>query len=496
MIRRIFFSFAIAFALVACQSSETSIEETNKDMPEPIPTAVETSGKLVALVDNSISSYYIFKGQPRGFEYELLRWFCKEHDLTLEVRVMPHFEDVLDSLLAGVGDIGAANLTVTTERSERFNFTPYVLRNRQVLVQRQPPEDAGLSRREKEKMLVTDALDLNNKRVHVHESSAFYKRLQNIAEENAIQIEIESVPNDIDTEELIELVSKGKIDFTVIDENRGKLLARLYPELHFETPLSLSQSISWATRKESDSLHSLLSEWIERQRYSNKFAVIYRKYFHPSRTTVAGMQSSFNLAKGGKLSLFDDIFKREAERYGFDWRFLAAVSFQESKFNPQAESSFGARGLMQLMPATAERFGVNGNEVFIPERNVNAGTAFLRYLYNYWERKLEDQSDINKFVLASYNAGLGHVIDARKLAAKFELNDEKWEGNVSDMLLKKSIPKYYNDPVVKHGYCRGREPVQYVTNVMEYFTQYVLLSPGLSEDLISSVQNDFSGVSR
>lgn len=468
--------FFISQLLVSC-GFESDVEgaKTYTDSIKHIPTHVETSGTLVALIDNSMSSYYVYKGQPRGFEFELLSWFCKDHDLELDVKIV-HFESVIDSLLAGVGDIAAANLTVNRERSERVHFTPHLIRNQQVLVQRYPPNYNRMSRREKASALVHNALDLDGKVVHVHAESAFYQRLQNIAEENAIDILIHPVEKDVSPDELARMVSLGEINYTVFDENTARLHSRLYPNLHVETPINIAQSIAWATRKNSDSLNVLLDNWIEKNRNSNKFAVIYKKYFKPSRSMVSTMQSPFNLAVGGEISPYDQFFKLYGEQFDIDWRLLAAVAYQESKFNPLAESPFGARGLMQLMPNTANRFGVSFENIHDPKANIMAATRFLRHLFDYWTEKLgEESTEIYAFVLASYNAGLGHVIDARNLAEKHGFDDRVWKDNVETMLLKKSMPKYYTDEVVKHGYVRGHEPVRYVSSVMSFYSQYQML---------------------
>ena len=167
----------------------------------------------------------------------------------------------------------------------------------------------------------------------------------------------------------------------------------------------------------------------------------------------------------------DILLKNYAETIDWDWRLLAALINKESKFNPYVESPFGAIGLMQVLPTTAERFGVSKEELKIPEKNLQAGTRFLGWLEKYWDRKLTDSTDEIKFILASYNAGLGHVIDARNLADKYGANPDSWE-DVSFYLLKKSERKYYTDPVVKSGYCRGLEPVNYVIKILEYYQLY------------------------
>lgn len=480
--RYIYFLTIFIFCVSCGFESDVDAGRADDAAVQPIPTEVESSGTLVALVDNSISSYYVYKGQPRGFEYELLQWFCNDHGFSLDIRVV-HFERIIDSLLAGVGDVAAANLTVTKERGALVHFSPHIIRNRQVLLQRLPDNHHRLSRRERDAQMITDALDLDGKVVHVHPESSFYQRIRNLSQENGIDVLIHPVSEEIHPDQLARMVSEGQINFTVMDENTARLQTRMYSNIDAEVPLSLRQSISWATRKESDTLNGLIEAWIEKNRSSNKFAVIFRKYFRPTRSTVSGMMSPFNLAMGGALSPYDDVFQRYAIENDIDWRLLAAVSFQESKFNPQAISPFGARGLMQLMPPTAERFGATEDIIDVPEYNIMAGTRFLRHLFDYWNRKLSDTVDVRPFVLASYNAGLGHVIDARNLSAKHGLNDEVWNDHVELMLLKKSTPEYFTDPVVEHGFVRGQEPVNYVRKVLSYYSHYMMLTKDFDSEV-------------
>jgi membrane-bound lytic murein transglycosylase F len=465
---------SVFFTFCSSQEPEFSLYEDLATITS-IPTNVETTGSLVALVDNSISSYYIFKGQPRGFEYELLKWFCKDHDLRLEVKVMPTFDHAIDSLLVGAGDLVAANLTITGERSRKLQFTPWLMRTRQMLVQRYPENHLNLSRKKLDDLMVNEALELEGKTVHVHRKSAFYDRLVHLDNENGLGINIKILSDDVDVEEMIEMVSKGQIDYTVVDENISHLFKHLYPNLDFNTPISLRQSIGWATRNESDSLQALLDAWILQNRSSTKFAVIYNKYFKPTRSKIRDMQSQFNLSRGGAISPFDDNFRKAGEKFSIDWKLLAALSYQESLFNPEAISPFGAMGLMQVLPNTASRFGVNETQLLHPESNIMAGAAFLRYLFDFWDKKLDDENEVIKFSLASYNAGLGHVQDAIRLAEVYELDTATWDGNVAVMLRKKSQPKYYQHPVVRHGFCRGNEPFRYVENVMGYYRQYVMV---------------------
>ena len=130
-------------------------------------------------------------------------------------------------------------------------------------------------------------------------------------------------------------------------------------------------------------------------------------------------------------------------------------------------------GLTQILPSTAKDLGVkNPNHLYQPQVSIKAGATYLQQLIDYWEPILKDSTEAVNFALASYNTGKGHVIDARKLEAKYGNNENVWFGNVELMLLKKSNPKYFNDPVVKYGYCVGKEPVQYVSNINEYYEAF------------------------
>ena len=234
--------------------------------------------------------------------------------------------------------------------------------------------------------------------------------------------------------------------------------------------MSLSQNIAWAIPKGNTELKKLVSTWIVENRGSTRFNVIYNKYFGSkshlrNRANYASIQS-------GEISTYDATIKKYATFIDWDWRLLAAMINKESNFNPNVESPFGAVGLMQVMPVTANRFGVDASLLKNPEFNIQAGTRFVQWLENFWLKRLEDTTQLEYFVLASYNAGPGHVLDAMYLAEKYGLNPQVWYGHVEVMLMNKSKPKYYRDPVAKRGYCNGLQPVNYVRKVMAYYAFY------------------------
>tara|TARA_B110000046_G_scaffold121613_1_gene128253 strand:- start:31386 stop:31898 length:513 start_codon:yes stop_codon:yes gene_type:complete len=167
------------------------------------------------------------------------------------------------------------------------------------------------------------------------------------------------------------------------------------------------------------------------------------------------MNSDFFTSISGTISPCDEAIKKHANTIHWDWRLLTSLIYQESGFNPISSSWTGAQGLIQLMPKTALEHGLDstGN----PEDNIKAGVNYIKWLDKQFVEKVPDSTERIKFVLASYNLGLGHIFDAMRLADKYDLDSQVWKGNVTEMILKKSNPKYYRDDVVYYGYCRGSE---------------------------------------
>ncbi len=437
-----------------------------------IPIFTKKVGTLTVLIDNSMTSYFIYKGQPLGYEYEMLALFAKENDLDLEIIIIGALDNILDSLIAGQGDIVAANLTISKKRMEIVAFSQPLFRTRQVLVQRLPENKNKLKRDEIEKSLIRDRLDLNDKKVVVRKNSSYELMLENLKDETGLNLEISYAPGDFVTEHLIEMVSNKEIDYTICDENKAIIFNAYFDQIDIKTPMSLSQQIAWAVNKESTTLLSTLNSWIDKRLGSLEFNMIHNKYFEISKRKQHIINREFSFIKEGKISTYDQLIKKYATEINWDWRLLAALIFQESNFNPKTKSWRGATGLMQLMPHTAKSYGFNGVDLLNPEKNIAAGTQHLIILQKHWEGELNDKLEIIKFTLGSYNVGLGHVQDAIRLAKKYNIDTSVWDNNVAQMLLNKSFPKYYKDPVVKYGYCRGKEPVNYVVSILNNYDIY------------------------
>jgi membrane-bound lytic murein transglycosylase F len=426
-------------------------------------------GYITALVDNNSFSYFIYKGHPMGYEYELLKLLAKHLKVALKIKVTSGVEHAFGQLNSGEGDIVAFPLTITKDRKAYVNFTKAHFNTYQVLVQRKPENWRRLSVNEINTRLIRDPADLVGRSIHVIKGTSHEARLKNLSEELGGDIHIQEDTLSLESESLIRKVALGEIELTVADHTMARINEAYYPNLDINTVLSLPQQIAWAVRKNCPALEEVINSWLAQIKTRPTFMVIYNRYFKSPRTSIAHLQSDYSSLGGNKLSRYDEIIQANAKILGWDWRLLASVVYQESKFMPDGESWAGARGLMQLMPSTAKRFGASDPND--PTQSIKAGVNYLKYLEKYWMRRIANDQERLRFVLASYNAGLAHILDARKLCRKYGKDQTRWE-DVEYFLLKKSEPEYYRDPIVVAGYCKCEEPVNYVREVLERYEEY------------------------
>ena len=479
--------FATAGLVLACFSCEKAIPPISFNEPqvEIDLDDIVKRGYINALVDNNSFSYFIYKGHPMGYEYELLQLLAKQLNVSLKIKVTSGVERAFEQLNTGEGDIIAFPLTITKPRREIVNFTRPHFNTYQVLVQRKPDNWRNLSLEQINDSMIRDPADLIGKKIYVIKGTSHELHLEHLSEELGGDILIANDSLSSESESLIRKVALGDIDYTIADHTMARINSAYYPNLDVSTVLSIPQQIAWGVRKNSPKLMEVIDQWLIKIKAEPTFMVIYNRYFRSPRTSIDHMQSDYSSLGGNKLSPYDDLIKQGADKLGWDWRLLAAVIYQESKFNPTDESWAGARGLMQLMPETAKRFGAT--DLKDPKQSLKAGVNYLMYLEKYWTRRIPDQHERLKFVLASYNAGLAHILDARKLCKKYGRNEALWL-DVQYFLLKKSDPKYYRDPLVTAGYCKCEEPVDYVQVVLDRFEEYKvhIRLPQFDEQVVES----------
>lgn len=467
----------IGTILLSC--SDNSNNRYKRDTVAFDLDSIMARGRLIAVTDFNSTSYFIYRGEPMGFHFELLKAFSKHMGIDLEIITENHLEEAFDMLHTGRADLLAMGLTVNASRKEEIKFTEAVGKTRQVLVQRKPGKWKTMSSSEVERELLRNQIDLAGKSVYVQKNSSHAERLHSLAKEIGEPVSVIEVPYESET--LIQLVASGEIDFAVCDENIAVVNATYFPDIDVRTPVSFHQNLAWGIRKtHSDQLQKELDRWIVNFKKTQTFALIYAKYFKNSRSSSI-VRSDYYALNTGKVSPWDNIIKTFSDSINWDWRLLASLICQESRFIPDVESGAGAYGLMQIMPETGKNFGIDITSS--PQNNIKAGIKYIGWLHTIFDPKIPDENERTRFILAAYNAGPGHVLDAMKLAEKNGRNPAIWDDNVAEWLLKKSDPKYYTDSVVKNGYFRGKESIAFVKEVLERYEHYKNIIPVNNESL-------------
>jgi len=465
------FFILLATVLISCNNKPQLT-----DNPKPVSCDLDSivrRGKLIAVTDFNSTNYFIYKGEPMGFHYELLKEFTDHLGIDLEIITENHLDHAFNMLNSGEADLIAIGLTVNSSRKKDILFTEPILETRQVLVQRKPRNWRSMTEEALNRKLVRNQLDLAGKTIYVQEETAHLDRLRSLAGEIGDTINIIEVP--YESEELIKNLVRGDIDYTICDENVAMVNSTYYPDIDINTPVSFPQNIAWGLRKNnSEKLLNELNRWITGYRKTRSYALLYAKYFRNSRSINIVMSDYYSLSTG-KISRWDDMIRNASRDIDWDWRLLASLIYQESRFDPNVESWAGAVGLMQVMPQTGKHFGID--IMASPANNIKAGTLYIKKLEKYFDSRISDSDERMKFILASYNAGPGHILDAMRLAEKYGMDPGKWDGNVAVYLLKKSDPKYYTDTVVKNGYFRGTESVAFVSEILDRYEHYRNIIP-------------------
>lgn len=436
-------------------------------LPERDLMEIRQSGRIRILISYDPINYFIYRGTPMGFSYELAQNFSRYLGIPIEVVVVSDMNRQLSMLGAHNGDIVAHLVTITPERVKAVNFSTPLDSARQVLVQRFPESGNPASP-------VRHMAQLEGKRIHVRQNSAYYPELKRIEKEKRVNIEIVEAEGELSTSRLIEKVHDGTFDYTVADENIALTHKAIFPSLDITTRISEKMPLAWAVRKSSPELLAVLNQWILQSTRSGELAVIRNKYYsNQYHVRNYALQALFS-EQDGTISRYDDLVKKQADTIGWDWRLLSSLIYEESRFDPGAISWAGAVGLMQLMPATAAHF--RARNLFDPAENLKAGILYIRFLEKEWQ-DIRDPSTRMKFVLASYNIGSGHVRDARRLAGKYGANVDHWENHVEKYLILKSDPLYFNDPVSRFGYCNGKNAAMYTRNILDRYRLYSQVIP-------------------
>lgn len=449
-----FFNILLLFVLVLFFSCNQGLDTKNhRDLPQ----ILESDTLVVATLYGPIS-YFNYKENEMGYEYEFVKQLCKELNVELKLYVAQNLNSMLEMLENSNVDLVAYRVPYTEENKEKIEFTKREYISNQVLVQC------------KSDTIVKDVLQLSGKKVIVPDNSIYSKRIHFLNDEIGGGIIVEYSPDTIKVEDLIADVAHHKISYTFAEKDIARLNKTYFGNLDYSLDVSFPQRAAWCVSKQSPELLEYINTWVKKSNKTATNSAIYNKYFEKSKYFES--EGYKKIPSHNRISSYDEYFKKYASIVGWDWRLLAAIAYKESKFDPTVVSWAGACGIMQIMPTTAISLGLTEEEFHDPEKNIKASVQYLRKMEKLFPN-ITDTNEQVKFVLASYNAGPGHIFDARALAVKNGLDPDIWE-NVKDYLRMKSDPIYYNDEVCKYGYCRGEEPINYVDEIMRKYSEYIL----------------------
>ena len=423
MIKRILtvlFFFGTLFALIlggfSCNPSGGAIALRSDKQSDSLLTQIQNRGKLIAITSYNSTNYFIHQGEPLGYQYELLRSLADNLGVNLDIIVENDINKSVEMLNNGKADIIARDLTVTTANAKKMSFSDPIHQTRQVLIQRKPTGWRNLNDKEMDKILIRNPKSLKGKTIYVQAGSIYDEKLTNLQKDLRVKFKIYA-DTDRDVEDLIAEVSHKGIDYTICDEQLASISTSIYKNVDVKAPLSDYQNIAWAVKKGNHSLLDEVNTWLREYKKTPQASMIYDKYYTNPRGAQLAQRQQIK-KRGNQLTPFDNLLKRYSKQIGWDWRLLAALVYEESHFHPGIVSWDGALGLMQLSPSTAHKYGIS--ERSSVEKQLSAGARYLKHLGKIFTKHVKDKEDRNKFILASYNIGLSHVIDARRLAEKVQ----------------------------------------------------------------------------
>lgn len=429
---------------------------------------------LRVLTRNNSTSYFLYKGVEAGFDYELASWIADEMGVRLEMVVAPTQRELVPWLLDGKGDLILAGLSTSGARADRVQFTRPYLRTPWVVVVKKAPAPKGGKKSKKASEPPAPALtrleDLAGKDVVVKPSSGAMKRLRDLEIPGLVP---RAAKETEESEDLLDQVGEGKVFACIVEERIAKVELMHRDDLEIVLPLpGGDDEAALATRKEDVQLHAFMDAFLEQNLKNTRWNLMWRRYHSWKDDTRAVRNDELRADREGRITPWDEVFTKVGVEHEVDWRLLAAQCYQESRFDPAARSPFGAVGVMQFLPTTAKELGCADPQV--PKEAIRCAGRYVGKLAKRYSEPEVALKDRVRFALAAYNAGPGHLDDARVLAKAQGLDANRWFGNVETAMLLLSKPRYYEQAA--HGFARGEETVRYVSEIQTRYDAYVGLA--------------------
>ncbi|MFT7403870.1 membrane-bound lytic murein transglycosylase MltF [Zhongshania sp.] len=438
--------FAGCFVLIAALLS--SSEDTSDNLKR-----IRDEGVLRVLTRNGSTIYYQSQGEPAGFEYQLALAFANHLNVNLEMIPVVGLDEVFSGLDNNRADIAAAGLSITPARQETLLFGPSYISVKQYFVYNRDANDA-----------MSSAADLIGKQIRVISNTAHVEQLKSLQEEYPELSWAES--RDLETIDLLEQLADGQIDATIVNSNEYYANRAFYPNFRIAFSAGKPRKLAWAmtATPANASLIKEMATFFRKINDNGKLArLIERNFTFNERRTFINTHTFLKMKKG-RLPEVKGIIEQVAIEYDLDWRFLAAISYQESHWDATARSPTGVRGMMMLTRSTARELQVDNR--LDPMQSLRGGARYYKKLYSRLPSGIESP-DRSWFALAAYNIGLGHLEDARVITEQRGGNPNLWN-DVRENLPLLRQQKWYTPS--KYGYARGDEAALYVRNIRDYYS--------------------------
>jgi len=408
---------------------------------------IKSRGVLRISTVNSPLTYYTINNAPAGMDYELAKRFADYLGVKLEVEVRPNLGDLFDDLDDGKADLLAAGLIYNSERLAHYQSGPsYYSVSQQLVYRIDKPRPKNLG-------------DLKG-RLIVQSGSAYLSTLRSAKADSYPDLDW-AISTDQGQKALLEAVADGKLDYTVGDSVTIGLLQRIHPQLAVAFDVTDEEPVTWyLPRNEDDSLSAAMLDFYSQMGEEGAMARLEEKYLGHVGTFDYVDTRTFLRAIDNTLPDIKPLFEKYSA--SMDWRLLAAISYQESHWNPQATSPTGVRGMMMLTRNTADSLDVDDR--LDPEQSIRGGSEYLKRMMEKVPETIPEDERI-WFALAAYNMGYAHMLDVRKLTAKQGGNPDSW-ADVKLRLPMLSQKRYYTQTT--YGYARGHEAYNYVENIRKY----------------------------
>lgn len=458
----VFGAFGALLLVLACVSVRTgAVEVLRPLLPWERPLlerdlAAVLGDTLRVLVLEDPLSYETRPQAVSGLEYDLLLRFAQHAVVPLLAIPMSHPDSMLMALQSGVGDIIAAQATPRKDRKRWVAWSqPYRTVYPVLATLRADPQAEAVKGTAKVQALNDTA------EVSLWSPFAIPEYAWQRPKGSPMPIHVDAA---ITPEDLLMEVLLGRHGATVVTDARARYEAGRFPVLEFSGPLGPEVPLCFVLRRNAPNLKQCLDDWLKDPKEEEAHAMLLKAYSVPLPKPGPLRTRKTIPMDGDSISPFDEGFREHAANMPWDWELLAAMAYKESRFDSTVTSGKGAQGIMQIMPRTGERLGLQPGDPM--EDHIAAATRYLNKLDTFWVRAIPDREQRLRFVLASYNAGPGHIVDAQRLADRLGLDPDRWEHNVERAVLLLAKPRYYLLPEMKNGYCNGRQVFHYVREVL------------------------------